>query len=91
MIVASKCKQKPLEATRRNDQRLTELQNALTEGWSIEPPVIARPGWSARRGAPLALHLILALQERRRLMVLDDTPASRAFLAEQQLSDRVVR
>jgi hypothetical protein len=39
----------------------------------------------------LALHLILALQERRRLMVLDDTPASRAFLAEQQLSDHVVR
>ncbi|MCG8353803.1 MAG: hypothetical protein MI924_39060 [Chloroflexales bacterium] len=89
--MASKCKRKLPEATSRNDQRLTELRNALTEGWSIEPPVIIRPGWSARRGAPLALHLILALQERRRLLVLDDTPASRAFLAEQQLSDLVVR
>lgn len=84
--MGSKPKQR---AATSNEQRLTELRTAIAEGWSVEPPVVARPAWSNQRGAPLALHLILTLQERRRLMVLDDTPALRAFLAEQQVVDVV--
>ncbi len=74
----------------QEDERLHELRTVLAEGWQVELPVVARPAWSKQSGSALALHLILVLQDRRRLLVLSDTPASRQFLAEHQLTDIVV-
>lgn len=86
----SRCKQRAHGEAAPDEQRLAELRAAMAEGWTLEPPIIVRPGWSNRRGAPRAFHLIMVLRERRRLFVLNDTPAFRQFLAEHQLAGAVV-
>lgn len=73
-----------------DEQRLAELRAAVADGWIVEPPILRRPGWSNRRGTPPSLHFIMVLQERRRLFVLNDSPALRQFLAEHQLVGAVV-
>lgn len=85
----SRWKQRPHQEAAPDERRLTELRAAMAEGWTIELPIIARPGWSNRRGTPRVLHFIMVLHERRRLFVLDDTPALRKFLAEQRLAGAV--
>lgn len=69
----------------QEDQQLSMLRTAIAEGWLIEPPVLTRPSFSNRRGAPAALHCILVQADRRRLVVLNDTPAARALLATYHL------
>ncbi len=77
-------------ASCQDTQRLNELRAAMEEGWKVETPILARPGWSNRPGTPWALHFILALRERRKLFVIHDNPIVREFLAEQHLAEAVV-
>lgn len=69
----------------RDEQQVTALRTALVDGWMIEPPILVRPAFSNLLGAPVVLHCIMFQAQRRRLLVLNDTPAARRLLAEYDL------
>jgi hypothetical protein len=69
----------------RDEQQIAALRAALHDGWVVEQPIIARPAFSNHPDAPAVLHCIMLQAQRRRLLVLSDTPAARRLLAEYDL------
>ena len=58
------------------------LNNALTEGWVVEPPVYAMTD-AGRRGRRV-LQFILWREGRPRVMTVVDTPEIRAWIDDQR-------
>jgi hypothetical protein len=59
------------------------LLTALDAGWSIEPPVYARPRWGAGNAGKQRYHFILRRGPATTLLSVEDSPRLRTFLEEQ--------
>lgn len=58
------------------------LLSALDAGWSIEPPVYARPRWGAENAGKQIYHCILRRGPATTLVSVEDSQCLRTFLEE---------
>jgi hypothetical protein len=62
------------------------LELLLTEGWQVEPPVIARHSWPGGQSSAWDYHFIIASGARRSLVVLPESDELRGYCASQGLT-----
>jgi hypothetical protein len=64
------------------------LEAMLSEGWSIEPPVRARPHWQSTFGSKprSAYHFILWRDSQVNLVTVPERPEIHEFLTESGLT-----
>jgi hypothetical protein len=68
-----------------DDGTFYALLAALDTGWTIEPPVYARPRWGSEHTGKQMYHFILRRGIATTMVSVADSPRARDFLQEQQL------
>lgn len=64
---------------------LSELRDALAEGWQIVQPIFARPLWSSLDDHQTAFHFVLQRERATRLMTIPDSNAVARFIRDRAL------
>lgn len=68
------------------EMRFSRLQQYLTEGWAIDPPIFVRPVWYSLADAHDAYHFILKRGGDLQLLVLPASPEVERFINESRLA-----
>jgi hypothetical protein len=61
------------------------LEEMLTEGWKVEPPVYARPRWNSNSKGKNTYHFVLWREKQVQLISVPEDPEIRQFLAEHRI------
>ena len=63
------------------------LEQMLAQGWRIEPPVYARPGWQSPVTSSEAktYHFVLCRENQVNLVSVGESPEIRQFLVDSDL------
>ncbi|HBY93554.1 MAG: hypothetical protein M5U01_21130 [Ardenticatenaceae bacterium] len=69
-----------------SDLRFDRLQQYLTDGWAIDPPIFVRPIWHSLADAHDAYHFILKRGNDLQLVVIPASPEVERFISDRHLS-----
>jgi hypothetical protein len=61
-------------------EQYSRLLSSLADGWSVEPPIYARPSWSTRSSATLTYNFVLRRSGDIMLVSVQDNPVVRDLI-----------